>query len=111
VAIHDPESGALYVRFRGLNYVRLDVEEKPDLHVFDAVKWRPDMAHVTQNQLLYLAAKAGTRLDEVMDLIAHKTPRLSVLEISLDDAESAEASSMYVADGPSRLFALYLRVA
>ncbi|KAK3328393.1 hypothetical protein B0T19DRAFT_357739 [Cercophora scortea] len=100
VKIHDPESGALFVRFRGLNYVRLDVEEKPDAHVFDSIKWRPDISHISQDQLLYLEAAAGNRLDEVIDLIAHKTPRLSVLEISLEDGESTSpASSLWLQGG------------
>lgn len=42
MAFHDPKSGTLYVRFRGLNYVLLDVEEKPDAHVFQATEWKPD---------------------------------------------------------------------
>ncbi|CAJ2514330.1 Uu.00g024490.m01.CDS01 [Anthostomella pinea] len=101
VAVHDPDSGALYVRFRGLNYVRLDVEEKPDLHVFDAVRWKPDITHMSQDQLLYLEPTAGSRLDEVIDLVAHKTPRLSVLEISLDDGELVDQSSLWLQGGSS----------
>ncbi|KAK1988407.1 hypothetical protein LZ30DRAFT_766139 [Colletotrichum cereale] len=99
VSVHDPESGALYVRFRGLNYVRLDVEEKPDPHVFDAVSWRPDVSHITQDQLLYLTAATGTRLDKVIDLVAHQTPRLSVLEISIGDKETSGASSLWLQGG------------
>ncbi|KAI1361469.1 hypothetical protein F5Y08DRAFT_17956 [Xylaria arbuscula] len=84
VAIHDPSTGGLYVRFRGLRYVALDVDRKPDPHVFSAVRWRPDITYLTQDQLYYLPTTAGSRLDEVIDEIAHKNPRLRVLEIILD---------------------------
>ncbi|KAK3313628.1 hypothetical protein B0H66DRAFT_503226, partial [Apodospora peruviana] len=105
VAVHDPASGALYVRFRGLRYVRLDVEAAPDPHVFHATHWRPDVADITQDQLLYLGLEAAAttrtttssttatkseeraRLHEILDLVAFKTPRLSVLEISLVDGD------------------------
>ena len=89
VAIHDPASGALIMRVKGLNYIRLDVEEKPDPHVFHAVTWKPDISLLTQDQLLYLSPsdEASTRLDAVVDLIAHKKPTLKVLEINLDETD------------------------
>ncbi|KAI4865388.1 hypothetical protein F4820DRAFT_469755 [Hypoxylon rubiginosum] len=99
VSIHDPDSGALFVRFRGLNYVRLDVEQKPDPHVFNSVKWKPDITHISQDQLLYMKTDAVTLMDEVLDLVAHKTPRLSVLEISLCDIDPVDASSIWLQGG------------
>jgi malonyl CoA-acyl carrier protein transacylase len=86
IGIHDPQSGALLVRITGLNYVRLDVDEKPDPHVFQAVTWRPDVSLLTQNQLNYLppSHEAATKLDTVIDLVAHKHPTLKILEIDLD---------------------------
>lgn len=96
VSIHDPDTGGLFVRFRGLNYVRLDVEQKPDPHVFNAIRWKPDITYVSQDQLLFMKTDETTLIDEVVDLIAHKTPRLSVLEISLDDTDPAEASSLWI---------------
>lgn len=103
VAVHDPDSGALYVRFRGLNYVRLDVEEKQDAHVFQATEWKPDISEMTQDQLFYLPSTTGTRLDETIDLVSHKNPRLSVLEICLADSEPGKASSLWLQDSrPAR---------
>ncbi|KAI8944015.1 hypothetical protein F4801DRAFT_601226 [Xylaria longipes] len=64
VAIHDPTTGGLYVRCRGLHHVRLDVDQKLDPHVFSAVPWRPDITHLTQDQLVYLSMTAGSQLDE-----------------------------------------------
>lgn len=99
VAVHDPDSGALYVRFRGLNYVRLDVEEKPDAHTFAAVQWKPDIAHVSQDHLFYVKPREHGLLDEVVDLVAHKTPRLGVLELGLHDVEPADAQSLWFQGG------------
>ncbi|KAI8932187.1 hypothetical protein NX059_011067 [Plenodomus lindquistii] len=89
VDIHDSTTGALFLRVRGLEHVRLDVEEKPDPHTFLAVQWKPDISLMSQDQLLYSLAAPDqtTQLDAVLDLIAHKTPRLSVLEIHLDGRE------------------------
>lgn len=106
VAVHDPASGAVYVRFRGLRYVRLDVEAVPDSHVFHATHWKPDVAEMTQDQLLYLGLAtpttvAGDPLHEILDLVAFKTPRLSVLEISLLDDDVPETSSSLWLQGVS----------
>ncbi|QKX62342.1 uncharacterized protein TRUGW13939_09501 [Talaromyces rugulosus] len=101
VAIHDPNSGALYVRFRGLKYVSLDVDRKPDPHSFNSVNWRPDIFHMTQDQLLYFSSTASSKFNEAVDLIAHKTPRLSVLEINFNDTESSGNLSLWLQNGNS----------
>ena len=89
VTIHDPKSGALIMRVKGLNYIRLDVDEKADRHVFHTVTWKPDVSLLTQDQLIYLSpfAEASIKLDTVIDLITHKNPTLKVLEINLDDTD------------------------
>jgi acyl transferase domain-containing protein len=104
VDIHDPSTGALFLRVRGLEHVRLDVEEKPDPHVFQAVHWKADISCITQDQLLYslTAPDQGTQLDTVLDLVAHKTPRLSVLEIDLDGQEDASTLWLHAADAASQ---------
>ena len=91
VAIHDPKSGALIMRCKGLNYIRLDVEEKPDPHTFHAVTWKPDISLLTQDQLMYLSSSddASTSLDVMVDLIAHKKPTLKVLEINLSETDDS----------------------
>lgn len=104
VNIHDPITGAIFLRVRGLRHVRLDVEEKPDPHVFQAVQWKADISLMTQDQLLYSleAPGQGTQLDAVLDLVAHKTPRLSVLEIDLDGQEGASTLWLNPADAASQ---------
>lgn len=93
IAIHDPESGALIMRCRGLNYIRLDVEEKADPHTFNAITWKPDISLLTQDQLMYLSlsVKASIKLDKVIDLISHKSPTLKVLEMNLDETDNSSS--------------------
>lgn len=89
-SVYDSESGALVMRITGLNCVKFDVPPKPDPHTFDRVSWEPDIALLTQDQMMYLApGKSSTRLNRVIDLIAHKKPALRVLEISLDEADTS----------------------
>lgn len=89
IAVHDSENGALITRMNGVSYIRLDVDEKPDPHVFHATTWKPDILVLTQDQLMYhLPFKdASTRFDAVIDLIAFKNPVLKILEINLDPVD------------------------
>lgn len=104
VDIHDPATGALFLRVRGLEHVRLDVEEKPDPHTFLAVQWKADISLMTQDQLLYslAAPEQGTQLDAALDLVAHKTPRLTVLEIDLDGQEDSSTLWLQPGDAASQ---------
>lgn len=93
IAIHDPTTGALLIKVKGLNYIRLDVDEKPDPHVFHSVTWTPDISLLTQDQVMYLApsdsGETSQKVDTVLDLVAAKKPSLNVLEISLDRADTS----------------------
>lgn len=108
VAIHDPESGALIMRVRGLNYIRLDVDEKPDPHVFHSVTWKPDISLLTQDQLNFISPSDDTsnRLDVVLDLIAQKKPTLKVLEVGLGGSDE---SSLWFQGGNVSARAAYAR--
>lgn len=81
------------MRITGLNYIRLDVNEKPDSHVFQAVTWRSDASLLTQNQLNYLPSshETTTKLNTVIDLVAHKHLTLKILEIDLDDKSTTSS--------------------
>ncbi|KAH6842948.1 hypothetical protein B0I37DRAFT_436915 [Chaetomium sp. MPI-CAGE-AT-0009] len=117
VDIHDPDTGGLFLRVRGLEHIRLDVEEKPDTHVFQAVQWKPDISLVTQEHLMYdmvpgrssfsyspdlSEAAQQSRLDALLNLVAHKMPRLTVLEIDLDGQDRAAPLWPQPADSASR---------
>lgn len=108
VAVYDAASGAVLMGLKNLHYATLEAPIKRDTHVFDAVKWQPDIVCLTQDQarslVLHTAASSKTqdlvptsRLQAVINLIAHKKPQLRVLELSLDDTES-EIVSLWLAD-------------
>ena len=83
---YDAESGQLVVRFTGLNYIKLDVAPRPDPHTFHCISWKPDITFFDQDQMMYLEPDdASNKIDTVIDLVAHKKPSLSVLEVSLDE--------------------------
>lgn len=113
VDIHDPSTGSLFLRVRGLEHVRLDVEVQPDPHVFHAVRWRPDLSLMTHDQLIHDLLAGGEvappgsgpgpgehgarqQVARLLDLIAHKTPCLCVLEVDLG------SHSQQQQEGPSR---------
>ncbi|KAI1495101.1 putative polyketide synthase [Biscogniauxia mediterranea] len=91
ITIRDPQTGGMLIRVRGLNYIRLDVDQKPDPHVLHAVTWKPDVTLLTLDQFAYLTpiSEGSPKLHTVIDLIAQKIPALKVLEINLDDRDTS----------------------
>ncbi|KAI1191972.1 hypothetical protein F5B17DRAFT_425999 [Nemania serpens] len=91
ISVYDPETGAVFMQVKGLNYVKLDVVLKPDSHTFDKIVWKPDVSVLTPEQLTKLSPDNAldTKLDTVVDLIAHKKPMLSVLEVSLSQSDTS----------------------
>lgn len=96
ISVYDPETGAMLMEVKGLNYVKIDVPPKPDPHTFDRISWKPDVSLLTQDQLAYLEVAEHevptevepSKLHAVIDLIAHKKPMLKVLEVNLDEADT-----------------------
>jgi acyl transferase domain-containing protein len=87
INIHDSATGAPILKVKGLNYIKLDTDEKPDPHVFQRVTWKPDISLLTQYQLHVLSAYSAGQPDTVLDLIAHKNPTLKVLELNVDESD------------------------
>ncbi|KAJ0372711.1 putative secondary metabolism biosynthetic enzyme [Colletotrichum chrysophilum] len=88
-SIHDPTTGALLMQMRGLRFAKLDVVPKPDPHIFDRVSWKPDITFFSQDNLVQHRSEftAGS----IIDLIAHKQPRLRVLESDFDANDKSSA--------------------
>ncbi|OQE88936.1 hypothetical protein PENNAL_c0015G05170 [Penicillium nalgiovense] len=87
INIHDSATGAPILKVKGLNYVKLDTDEKPDPHVFQRVTWKPDITLLTEHQLRILSANSAGQLDTILNLIAHKNPTLKVLELNVDESD------------------------
>lgn len=106
VTVHDPENGALFVRVKGLHYVKLDTHEQIDPHVFLTTSWKPDISLLTPNRLTHLLEDLEAPVDTVIDLIAHKLPTLKVLEISID-ADNAAICTLWFQRGRDAARAAY----
>lgn len=90
ISVYNPANGELVVRVTGLNYIRLDVDEAHDPHVFHCATWKPDISFLDQSQLNSLLPsnkEFEAQVSFVIDLIAHKSPRLRVLEVNLDETD------------------------
>jgi hypothetical protein len=61
-------------------------DPKSDPHTFHRLSWKPDVALLTEDQLGYLTLNrtGRTQVDAIIYLVSHKSPTLSVLEISLN---------------------------
>lgn len=92
LTVHDPENGTVFVRVKGLHYVKLDTHEQTDPHVFLSTSWKPDISFLTPNQLTRMLEGLETPVVTVIDLIAHKLPALKVLEISTDADNAANCT-------------------
>lgn len=107
VSVYDAESGAVLMGLKNLHYASLDAPPKPDPHVFDTVKWEPDITLLAQGNFETVwpftqskRAEADlnqSRLQAVIDLIAHKKPLLKVLELSLDQS-GVDVASLWLVD-------------
>lgn len=105
-SVYDPEHGNLLMRLSGLRYAELDTGTKPDPHTFDRVTWRPDVSFLTQDQLNFFPIDGETsKVDRVVDLIAHKKPPLKVLELNSDPADT---SSIWFEAGDAQVRSAYL---
>lgn len=90
ITIHDPDTGDMFLKVKNLRYVRLDVVLKPDPHSFSCNVWKPDVSLMSQEQLNHTRPALGpTEVSDVIDLICHKKPTLSILEVNLDQTDKS----------------------
>lgn len=95
VKVYDPVNGNLLFRLSGLHYHSLDATvESHAAHTYTCLKWQPDISFLSNDQLATLleASESGSSTDkavakigQVINLVAHKNPRLRVLELDLVD--------------------------
>ncbi|OAA57318.1 Beta-ketoacyl synthase [Cordyceps fumosorosea ARSEF 2679] len=93
-AVYDPRTGKLVARMTGLHFAELNTEVKVDPHTFDEISWKADISLLSDQQLSsqLLGLESVEAVNATIDLVAHKKPALSVLEISLD---ATDASSIW----------------
>ncbi|ATY62880.1 Beta-ketoacyl synthase [Cordyceps militaris] len=89
--VYDPQTGKLIARMSGLHFAELNTDTKVDPHTFDEISWKPDVSLLSSQQLSsqFVGLDAVEAINAAIDLLAHKKPALSVLEISLDASDSS----------------------
>lgn len=110
VSVFDPNDRSLLFRVSGLRYHKLDTQEDPfTAHTYSQVTWKPDITFLHQEALAEMA-KNGSKCSassnhedawdissEIIDLVAHKTPNMNVIEVNMmrDDSTSAWLNGEY----------------
>ncbi|KAK8008137.1 polyketide synthase [Apiospora marii] len=91
VDLYDPEDGALLFHMKGLASTEMDTggaERKP--HEIMRVAWRADIDMLMQAEANFARSWLGSQTaHQVIDLVAHKTPALRVLEMNLSPGDGA----------------------
>ena len=85
-SVFDSETGSLLLKLSGLRYHKLDTGEGPHAaHTYNSSVWKPDVTFLTTSQLPYIEVEGKTsKLNHVIDLVAHKKPGLKIMEINLN---------------------------
>jgi NADPH:quinone reductase-like Zn-dependent oxidoreductase len=95
-SVYDPDTRLLLFQLSGLRYHKIDTRESPyAAHNYSRLVWKPDIGLLSVNGLSdYLqrvaqetseitADASVLAVSEIIDLVAHKKPHLSVLEINM----------------------------
>ena len=109
VSVYDTDTGSLLFQMSGLRYYRLDTRE--DLHAahsYSQVTWKPDITWLTQEKLsdLFSGENMGHqptgKVDQLIDLIAHKKPNLKAMEVNMvvGDSTSVWLDHLVLAKSP-----------
>lgn len=107
-SVFDSKSGEFLMHIHGMRYAKLDAgnTKSDETHVFERVSWKPDISFLTQDQLAYLPAEdSASKIDLVVNLIAHKKPALKVLEVNL---EPEDLSNIWFEAGDASSRAAYV---
>ncbi|KAI0603270.1 PKSKA1 [Biscogniauxia sp. FL1348] len=102
VSLYDPQSGACLFEMKGLASGEIETSENEGPgHTFFRLSWDADVdmlmaAEKPLAQQWFARSKGNTNMGQaVIDLIAHKNPRLDVLELNVG---ADDASSMWIQD-------------
>ena len=103
-SVYDPDNGATILKLTGLRYHTLDTREDVYAsHRYSGVVWKPDIDHLEQVQIPSLlpqnrSGPSATSYDEatatvhaLIDLVAHKKPNLTVMEINMVQGNTESA--------------------
>jgi hypothetical protein len=96
VSVFDSNNKLLLFQMSGLLYHKLDNIDNPHAsHIYTRLVWKPDISLLSQSQLLDLITDDKSykvhqdssvllpQVDKIIDMVAHKTPNLKVMEINM----------------------------
>lgn len=115
ISVYDTDTGSLLLEMSGLRYHKLDT--RGDLHTahsYSQVTWKPDITWLNQENLSgflsdelsrgteSLGHQSTGKIDQLVDLIAHKKPNLKVMEINMvaGDSTSVWLDRLILAKSP-----------
>ena len=95
--IYHPETGALLFQVSGLRFHKLETTESQyAAHKFSRLSWKPDVSFISQDGISSLSTglpesgdHALSVINEVIDMVAHKSPMLKVAEINMIPGNSS----------------------
>ncbi|OBT44805.1 Type I Iterative Polyketide synthase (PKS) [Pseudogymnoascus sp. WSF 3629] len=85
VDLHDPQDGSLLFQLKGLAWAEMETSDAEKIpHQFMHVNWNADIDMLMEGESTLSTTWLGSKtVQQVIDLIAHKNPELSVLEVNL----------------------------
>lgn len=98
VDLHDPRDGALLFQMKGLAWAEMETSDEEKIpHQFMHVNWDADMDMLMEGEPAltskWLSSKTA---QQILDLVAHKSPELSVLEVNLS---TLDGSNLWLEQG------------
>ena len=94
VTVYNASTGLLLFQVSGLRYHSINTREGHHAtHTYNRLLWKPDITHLSQSGLQSLKSEQTanfsqvetgslTKLDQLIDMIAHKKPTLKVIEMN-----------------------------
>ena len=96
ISVYDSKNGMLRLQVQGLRYHKMDIRDNLHAsHTYTQLVWKPDISLITQEQISILenvkynfnSTQGGKcrpdNVHAIVDMIAHKIPNLSVMEINM----------------------------
>ncbi|KAI8632855.1 PKSKA1 [Xylariaceae sp. FL1651] len=96
-SLYDPNTGILLFEMKGLTTGAIEArEERGPGHSFTHVHWAADISMLLSSEEGKMRSYLGqssqtTRLQGILDLVAHKDPKLKVLELALDPDDGSSS--------------------
>ncbi|KAL5454073.1 hypothetical protein PMIN06_005174 [Paraphaeosphaeria minitans] len=98
VDLYDPKDGTLLFQLKGLAWAEMETSDEEKVpHQFMHVNWDADIDMLVEGDLTLTTAWLNTKTaQQVIDLVAHRSPELRVLEVNLS---TLDGSNLWLEQG------------